>query len=1234
MVLLVMIALAMLSLSTVEMRSSQQGEAMKEAQANARMALMIAIGELQKEIGPDQRVTASGAIMESGSGTSGTTATHRHIAGVWDSQRADPLNPPHYSSKKSDQFRRWMVSNQDAAIVEDASFALSGVLSDRVGMLGVGALGKTADTKDFVYAGKIAVSGDRKKGKMAWVVMDEGVKARVDFSQKKTKTTDSLAERSSRLGRSERTALEKVVAGYDPVTVASEKLITFKEMDLGVGSPMGQYLHDFSVCSEGAMSNVVDGGLREDLNLLADGADIPAEFAGKHIYSGTATPQCPSDPYWKQIFDYASLYKKVTGEVLDSSGSEKLPVVQVQAPSSYDVAPDYHVESWIYKQETDNLGSSGSFNKHVWVPKLEARFHSTNLNKTKGDPYNPVSVNGSPVEIFKDPAEGMVLTPTIAKIQMIYSLVTRRAHNEWGENHSQDKLRKQTGDPERKYMLHVVYSPVVTLHNPYNVALKFDRLRVDFQNVPIAFKFYRNGQPHPNGYNPLGESANNHIKSFLMTLDGRTSRNKPKPITLLPGEVRVFSPYFESNYSWKRELGQGRGGNGTYYFDVNESYNKITLDIKSVPGWGGDGIGFEKDFLFPISDSTPARKAEYSHSDENGIGHNSHGIIGLRENDEVRVEYQPYAPKNAEERFMVVVSTADAETGEPLQRIGAVEMDYEDVNTLKGLLPAPKGKSYQYPQAGEPGVTCAAMFEDNSTLLSEYERARPFCMFSAYAKTVKGGTDGDAEGRFGTKVWSFTNPLSLVSSAKLKGSHGSHYTYELNMEPLPGNALTQVEIDAKNRGRFVTGHTSIYGVKFGTHSEVPIAPIPSVAALQNANLNASGYLPKFDYPVANSYAHPLLKTNGKNDDGVMLDHSYLLNYYLYDRFYCSSVAAYSGGMFASNATRTTREVLEDFLKGDSEKHLLDRRFIPWKSGKTNDEILTDVLGAAGTASSAGYRKIASYQMYRGSWNVNSVSKDAWKVVLGGLHATDFPLYDAISNKLIERTAAVNPFSRFSLPNNKGEASSDFLEAKRRHWMGYREITDEELDELAEKVVDEVRARGPFLSLAEFVNRRLSGTAEEMESGVIQAAIDQTKINEVVEADGIKLRNGGGGGSGVDISQYKYLNKVAAAGNSAQGAPGSLTQGHVMNALGNAVTVRSDTFTVRAYGESVNAKGKVLARAWCEAVVQRTPDYLDSADLNEVKTADLTSSINSKFGRRLRIVSFHWLGRADVRFVFL
>ena len=67
MVLLTLVAIAMLSLSTIEQRSSggSANEADRMARANARMALMIAIGELQEAAGPDQRVTATASILAS-----------------------------------------------------------------------------------------------------------------------------------------------------------------------------------------------------------------------------------------------------------------------------------------------------------------------------------------------------------------------------------------------------------------------------------------------------------------------------------------------------------------------------------------------------------------------------------------------------------------------------------------------------------------------------------------------------------------------------------------------------------------------------------------------------------------------------------------------------------------------------------------------------------------------------------------------------------------------------------------------------------------------------------------------------------------------------------------------------------------------------------------------------------------------------------------------------------------
>ena len=71
--LLTLIAVAFLSLSAVSVRTARIDMAEEEARSNARLALMIALGELQREMGPDQRVSASAAILDNSVDTSKIT---------------------------------------------------------------------------------------------------------------------------------------------------------------------------------------------------------------------------------------------------------------------------------------------------------------------------------------------------------------------------------------------------------------------------------------------------------------------------------------------------------------------------------------------------------------------------------------------------------------------------------------------------------------------------------------------------------------------------------------------------------------------------------------------------------------------------------------------------------------------------------------------------------------------------------------------------------------------------------------------------------------------------------------------------------------------------------------------------------------------------------------------------------------------------------------------------------
>jgi hypothetical protein len=91
----------------------------------------------------------------------------------------------------------------------------------------------------------------------------------------------------------------------------------------------------------------------------------------------------------------------------------------------------------------------------------------------------------------------------------------------------------------------------------------------------------------------------------------------------------------------------------------------------------------------------------------------------------------------------------------------------------------------------------------------------------------------------------------------------------------------------------------------------------------------------------------------------------------------------------------------------------------------------------------------------------------------------------------------------------------------------------------------------------------------------------------------------------------------------------LTQGDLMALLAPIFFSRSDTFMIRAYGDSVNpATGDLEGRAWCEALVQRLPDYVDSTQPAETAPAALNST-NQAYGRRFRITLFRWLAPTDI-----
>ncbi len=177
-------------------------------------------------------------------------------------------------------------------------------------------------------------------------------------------------------------------------------------------------------------------------------------------------------------------------------------------------------------------------------------------------------------------------------------------------------------------------------------------------------------------------------------------------------------------------------------------------------------------------------------------------------------------------------------------------------------------------------------------------------------------------------------------------------------------------------------------------------------------------------------------------------------------------------------------------------------------------------------------------------------------------------------------------------------------------------------------------------MADFINRRLGSDNELARVGALQAAIDWDEFNGNSPGSSSQGSINGRYKSAQDMVQgndwgvpFPDANK----GSLYTGIPGYVTQADILKGIGNQLTPRSDTFRIRAYGDSVDPNtGKILARAWCEAVVVRHPEYVDGTDAPDKETVDFEgnsidalTAINKKFGRKFKVVSFRWLSKDEI-----
>ena len=628
-------------------------------------------------------------------------------------------------------------------------------------------------------------------------------------------------------------------------------------------------------------------------------------------------------------------------------------------------------------------------------------------------------------------------------------------------------------------------------------------------------------------------------------------------------------------------------------------------------GWD-KRAGLQTDHMSYASGGRPAATI---YDFENLPGGPNRGFVSIRVTDEVKVELKALKTTNNTviDTFRVdVLAAKDTDVTKDLLR------------SYKFRFADPTAEISENPE--KPVIS--RQYNVGQTLQTWTEQAigkkKCLAMLEMTARTTKDPLDD-------SKAWLYNNPVVEGGDQVTSIVGAANQSYDLRLIELTGwTSFPMVEWDATvgpgyGRGYFGASRSSTDGVTNVPMYRVPVAPTASLGDLISANLVAGSLLPRVVHPFGNSRAHPLLPANGVTANigsQTALDHTYFLNDTLWDRYYFSSATKYSGGVITD--ARQRRDVIKGMLDG-SKPALNPRLKAAVPPGDAS--ALADKLD--GFSDDERARKLAAYLAINGPFNLNSTSQDAWQAVLSSLRDRDVTAW----NNRVTKNPDATPFVRTALPlAGANDTSADYNVLGQIRWAGYRSLDDTQIKTLAKAIVTEIRNRGikdkaPPLTLAEFINRR-PGSASDLHSqaGILQTAIDKSKVNaENHKKDSRTI-------SAASISAARktgVLNADAMDGFTGEGSPPILTQGDLLAALAPIATVRGDTFKIRAYGESRSANNDVEAVAWCEAVVQRVPEFIDPKDAPETTEASLTSPANRKFGRRFQIVSFRWLNAGEI-----
>ncbi|WP_367871431.1 hypothetical protein [Luteolibacter sp. Populi] len=1128
MALLTILSIGLLSLSTISLRTSSQGDSAARARANARLALMMAIGELQHFAGLDTRVTAKADILDQ---------NNPPVLGVWKSWEGTdhdssgrPISPGSYESRKQQRFLRWMVSGDNKTLPDTSE------RSGSVPLVGPHTVGDGGGRQNLqIHLEPVLIKEGVEHGGYAWWVSGENQKARLPRPYEPE--TDSPA-RWSVLAKSHSVADPSMFRMDDLLETpeTAQKVISHQLSDL-VGKPEGglrvssEFFHDMSAVSKGLLTNTATGGWRKDLSLMTENWN---QLASSNLPFFRATPDkdlMSSKPSSGNAFASRSILYPWSG--YRGSGGE-MAIYRHGAVSTWENLKDY---ATAYKRIT---ATSSGRNRIAPV--------STSID---GDNYSFI--------------HKVRVLPVVARIQWVFS-------------HFASGPMAPSNLVEPRLLL----TPVFTMWNPYSVEINAAPAVFQLQKpLPAALSYSFNGVKS-GVYNSVLSGSTNYGR---MSKAGSLQYKISSPYVLAPGETRVFSPTGSTQVDASilapppppLELAPGYRAKGGHYFPLMTNVDNdqrmmlssgtmIGVDAKFDNTYSDEalGVGIFLDMLLPNSNPANMRHLAYR---------------------------MTYTPEMAKAVYQDLPDLADASLA------GAASTPVPFMSAIFGSRMASRT---HIPAKGlvqsSPLVNYTAMGNKDTV-----------------ETTIKRHYNGTR------------HPVN------------SPFDFSFVEHTAGGDSYLPNSEDSSQRGYIVTGFLKGDGLSRCVLAEIPVRPLLSLGELQNWDLRYENPVPPFAFNlIGNSAATPLIPANAVVDSGnaapvaVNLQHddSYCANHVLFDDWFFSSIAPDPSNYGTSG--KTLQQTFTSFVTG--EKPLGNAAYRPIREDAGADAAKATKIYDTYVKGTNAWKSVASRIEVDGMFNVNSTSVIAWQALLGHARDQKVPYIKEAGGAWSVDTSEEldHPFSRFSIAGDaeagKGGSSGNFAEAT--EFAGFRTLDEDLIEELAREIVEQVRERGPFLSLSEFVNRQLS-SGELALAGAVQTALDQLAKKGASNPYSIIQGLSKDAVSNPDRPQdAEYRFPAAAAGESAYGLPGWTRQADVLRPLAPILSARDDTFTIRAHGDARDDKGVIISRAMCEAVVQRSRDYVDGTDAADLATAP-TKDVNKAFGRRFSIVSFRWLSPSEI-----